>query len=149
MNICDLIFVDWCVWQVMIEVFNYCFMNMMLLGGKDFWIISYFLNFELVMQFGFVMGCEVELLELFKVDLLFGMLEGYVLLLGGDCVIDRKGICVVLDLLYQVGWMVQDGVLCNDKGQFFVFEILLNQLGSVMCFFVEVWQMVNIFVELL
>ncbi|MTH64458.1 extracellular solute-binding protein [Paracoccus shanxieyensis] len=147
MNTRDPIFADWRVRQAMIEAFNYRFMNMTLSGGKDPRITSYFSNSELAMQPGPATGREAELLEPFKADLLPGTLEGYVLPPGGDRAIDRKGIRAALDLLHQAGWTVQDGVLRNDKGQPFAFEILLNQSGSAMRSSAEVRQMVNIFVE--
>ncbi|MDP5306145.1 extracellular solute-binding protein [Paracoccus spongiarum] len=149
MNTRNPIFADWRVRQAMIEAFNFQFINATLNGGKDSRITSYFANSSLAMQPGAAEGRERELLEPFARSLPPGALEGYVLPEGSDQPLDRRALRRAIALLEEAGWTVQGGVLTNDAGRPFSFEILLNQSGSAMRAASEMQQIVDIYIEAL
>nr|WP_236635840.1 extracellular solute-binding protein [Paracoccus aminophilus] len=148
MNTRNPVFADWRVRQALIEAFNFKFINQALTGGKDPRITSYFSNSPLAMAPGPATGYEAELLAPFAADLPPGTIEGYSLPEGGERVVDRAGIRRALALFAEAGWQVdQSGVLRNNEGTPFRFEILLNQNGSAMRSASETRQIVDIFVE--
>jgi peptide/nickel transport system substrate-binding protein len=132
-------FSDWRVRDAMLHVFNFEFINQTLNGGNDPRIASYFANSELGMQPGPAEGRVRDLLEPFADDLLPGALDGYALPVSDGTERNRAGIRAALDRMEEAGWTVQDGVMRNEGGQPFTFEILLNQGAT------ETQQIVDIF----
>lgn len=149
MNTRNPLFADWRVRQAMIEAFNFRFVNATLNGGKDRRITSYFANSTLAMRPGPATGREAELLGPFAADLPPGTLEGYALPEGSDRALDRPALRRAMALLSEAGWSVRDGVLRNDQGRPFAFEILLNQSGTAMRTASETQQIADIYVEAL
>ncbi|AXC51112.1 ABC transporter substrate-binding protein [Paracoccus suum] len=149
MNTRNPIFADWRVREAMIDAFNFRFINNTLTGGEDARITSYFDNSPLAAGAGPATGAVLDLLKPFAADLPPGTLEGYALPEGSDRPLDRKAIRGGLKLLEEAGWTVQDGLLKNQDGKPFAFEIVLNQTGSAMRSSSEVQQMVSIYVEAL
>lgn len=148
MNTRNPLFQDWRVRQAMIEAFNFRFINQTLTGGKDPRVSSYFSNSDLGMDHGPARGREAEILAPFAADLPPGTIEGYTLPEGGVRALNRDGIRRALALLEDAGWRVhEDGVLRNDQGAPFRFEILLNQAGSAMRTSSETRQIVDIYAE--
>lgn len=127
MNTRNPLFQDWRVREALITAFNFELVNKTLNGGIPPRIQSYFSNSPLGMTVGApAEGRVKELLEPFKDSLLPGALEGYALPVGDGTEANRKAIRTATDLLEQAGWTVQDGVLKNDKGEPFAFEILIT-----------------------
>lgn len=118
---------DWRVRDAMLHAFNFEFINEAMTGGRQSRITSYFSNSKLSMSDGPAEGRVKELLEPFAGDLLPGALDGYALPVSDGSERNRANIGKALDLLGQAGWTVQDGVLKNETGDPFVFEILLKQ----------------------
>jgi peptide/nickel transport system substrate-binding protein len=133
------IFADWRVREAMIQAFNFEFINQVLNGGQAPRITSYFSNSELGMLPSEAEGRVAELLAPFADGLPPGTLEGYELPVSDGSERNRAGIARALDLLAEAGWTVQDGVLRNDAGQPFTFEVLLSQGAT------ETQQIVDIF----
>ncbi|PZQ99481.1 MAG: ABC transporter substrate-binding protein [Cereibacter sphaeroides] len=122
------IFADWRVREALIQAFNFEFINKTLNGGVQPRITSYFSNSDLGMTPGApAEGRERELLEPFADTLLPGALDGYALPVSDGSEANRKGIRAATKLLTEAGWTVQDGVLRNQDGTPFDFEILLTQ----------------------
>jgi peptide/nickel transport system substrate-binding protein len=134
------IFQDWRVRQALIEAFNFEFINQTLNAGKDPRITSYFSNSVLGMQDGPATGQVRALLEPFADQLLPGALEGYGLPVSDGSERNRAGIRAATALLEEAGWQVDAGVLQNDRGEPFRFEILLRQGAN------EPQQIVDIYV---
>lgn len=149
MNTRNPLFADWRVRQALIEAFNFPFINQTLVGGSDPRITSYFSNSDLGMRPGPADAAVAALLEPFADDLPDGTLEGYELPEGSDRSVDRRGIRAALALLADAGWTVQNGMLQNQHGQPFAFEILLNQTGTAMRSSSEVQQIVSIYSDAL
>lgn len=149
MNTRNPLFGDWRVRQAMIEAFNFQFINATLNGGKDQRITSYFANSDLAMQPGPAAGREAELLAPYAKDLPPGTLEGYALPEGSERALDRTALRRAIALLQEAGWTVRDGVLQNEQGQPFAFEILLNQAGTAMRSASETQQIADIYVQAL
>lgn len=146
MNTRNPLFSDWRVRQAMIEAFNFEFINTTLTGGTDQRITSYFSNSVLGTDAGPAQGRVAELLAPFAPHLLPGTIEGYVLPTGGSRALHRPGIKAALDWLRQAGWTIaHDGILRDENGAPFTFEILLNQSGSSMRTTAETRQLVDIF----
>ncbi len=121
------LFADWRVREAMILAFNYEFISEKLNDGGDPRICSYFCNSELAMEPGPATGKVAELLAPFAADLPPGTLEGYTLPEGDGSVRNRANIRAAMDLLNEAGWRVDDaGVLRNEAGEAFTFEILLQ-----------------------
>ncbi len=139
MNTRNPFFSDWRVREAMIQAFNFEFINENLNGSRLPRITSYFSNSKLGMQPGPVTGRVAEFLEPFKDDLVPGVMEGYALPVSDGSERNRAGIRAAIELLEEAGWAIKDGVLTNDAGQPFVFEILLKQ-GSA-----EHQAMINIY----
>ncbi len=123
------IFADWRVRDAMLHAFNFEFINEAMTGSAQPRITSYFSNSPLGMDAGPATGRVLELLEPFAADLLPGAIEGYSLPVGDGTERNRPGTAAALALLEEAGWTVQDGVLRNDAGAPFTFDILL-QTGS-------------------
>lgn len=142
-------FADWRVRQALIEAFNFRFINLTLGGGVDPRITSYFSNSDLGVKPGPASEEESALLAPFDDDLLPGTLEGYSLPEGSENAVDRRGIRTALGLMAEAGWTIQDGVLVNEMGQPFSFEILLNQTGTAMRSASETRQVASIYADTL
>lgn len=134
------IFADWRVREAMIQAFNFEFINQVLNGGQAPRITSFFSNSELGFRDGPAEGRVAELLAPFAAELPPGALEGYDLPVSDGSERNRAGIARALDLLAEAGWRVEDGVMRNDAGEPFAFEILLSQGAT------ETQQIVDIFV---
>lgn len=147
MNTRNPLFADWRIRQALIEAFNFTFINQTLGGGIDPRITSYFCNSVLGMQDGPADAAVENLLEPFADQLLPGTLEGYDLPQGSERAVDRTGIRAALALMEEAGWSPQNGILANQHGQPFAFEILLNQNGTALRSSTETQQLVSIFAE--
>ena len=137
------VFSDWRVREAMIQAFNFEFINQVLNGGQAPRITSYFSNSELGMRPGKADGQVADLLAPFADELPPGTIEGYELPVSDGSERNRAGIGRALDLLAEAGWTVQDGILRNEAGERFTFEILLNQGAT------ETQQIVDIFASAL
>lgn len=126
MNICCVFFDDICVCDVLMYVFNFEFVNDVMIKGCQLCIISYFSNLVLFKQDGFVIGCVVDYFVFYVVSVLVGMIEGYVLFVfdGFEC--NCVNVVKVMDFLMLVGFIVENGVMIQLNGEFFVFEILMK-----------------------
>lgn len=139
MNTRNPLFEDWRVREAMIQAFNFEFINENLNGSRLPRITSYFSNSKLGMEEGAARGKVAEFLEPFKTDLVPGVMEGYTLPVSDGSERNRSGIREATALLEDAGWTVKDGVLTNEAGTPFVFEILLKS-GSA-----EHQAMINIY----
>ncbi len=130
MNTRDPLFADWRVREAMIQAFNFEFVNDAMTGGAQPRITSYFSNSPLGMSNGPAEGRELEFLTRWQDALLPGAIEGYALPEGDGTERNRAGTAAALELLGEAGWTVQDGVLKNDAGEAFKFDILLESGSS-------------------
>lgn len=119
-------FDDWRVREAMIQAFNFEFINETMTGGAQPRITSYFSNSPLGMSHGPAEGRVAELLEPFAGDVPPGTIDGYSLPVSDGSERNRAGIAEALRLLEEAGWTVQDGVLKDEAGRPFTFEILLE-----------------------
>jgi len=127
MNTRKEMFQDWRVREAMILAFNYEFISEKLNDAGDPRICSYFCNSDLAMEPGPAEGEVRDLLEPFAGDLPPGTLEGYSYPEGDGSEANRRNIRAALKLLNEAGWTVDDrGVLRNEAGEAFAFEILLQ-----------------------
>ncbi|MEM9351018.1 MAG: extracellular solute-binding protein [Pseudomonadota bacterium] len=141
MNTRNPIFADWRVREAMITAFNFEFINETMTGGRQDRIVSYFGGSVLGMDTGPAMGRVREFLEPFADDLLPGALEGYQLPISDGSERNRRNIAIATDLMAEAGWTVQEGVMANEAGEPFTFEILLRTGAT------ENETMIDIFVE--
>jgi len=122
------VFADWRVREAMTLAFNFELVNQTLNDGTEPRITSYFSNSVLGMQDGPAEGRVAELLAPHEGDLVPGTIEGYALPVADGTEVNRGNMRKATRLLSQAGWSVDDaGVLRNEAGAAFVFEILLNQ----------------------
>jgi len=121
------VFEDWRVREALISAFNFEFMNTTLNGKPAPRITSYFSNSVLGMEPGPATGRVAELLEPLRADLLPGAIEGYSLPVSDGSERNRAGIARALELFAEAGWTVQEGVLADETGRPFTFDILLAQ----------------------
>jgi len=121
------VFEDWRVREALISAFNFEFMNTTLNGKPAPRITSYFSNSVLGMEPGPATGRVAELLEPLRADLLPGAIEGYSLPVSDGSERNRAGIARALELFAEAGWTVQEGVLADENGRPFTFDILLAQ----------------------
>jgi len=113
--------------EALISAFNFEFMNTTLNGKPAPRITSYFSNSVLGMEPGPATGRVAELLEPLRADLLPGAIEGYSLPVSDGSERNRAGIARALELFAEAGWTVQEGVLADENGRPFTFDILLAQ----------------------
>ena len=137
----DAAFTDWRVRDAMLHAFNFEFINQTLTGGAMPRIESYYHNSVLGMQDGPAEGRVAELLAPYENELLPGAIEGYELPESDGSARTRGNIRQAIDLMAEAGWTIQDGVMRNEAGQPFTFEILLNQGAT------ETQTIVDIFVQ--
>ena len=134
-------FSDWRVRDAMLEMFNFPFVNDAMTGGAQPRITSYWSNSPLGMSAGPATGRVAEFLEPFKDDLLPGALDGYALPQGDGTERNRAGTAAALAQMEAAGWTVQDGVMANQNGKPFAFEIVIQSGSS------ENAAMMDIFVQ--
>ncbi|QQA44779.1 extracellular solute-binding protein [Pelagovum pacificum] len=130
MNTRNPLFQDWQVREALITVFNFEFINDAMTGGAQPRITSYFSNSPLSMDHGPAEGRVLELLEQYSDDLLPGAIEGYDLPVSDGSERNRAGTARALELFEEAGWTIEDGVMQNEEGEPFEFDILLEQGGS-------------------
>ena len=123
------VFKDWRVRDAMIHAFNFEFINQTINGGENPRITSYFANSVLGMEAGPATGKVAELLEPFAADLLPGALDGYTLPVANN-ERNRDNINKATALMAEAGWTVQNGVMKNEAGLPFTFEVLLKNSSS-------------------
>ncbi|WP_394177054.1 extracellular solute-binding protein [Yoonia maritima] len=123
-------FADWRVRDAMINAFNFEFINEAMTGSAQPRITSYWSNSPLGMGHGPAEGRVAEFLQPFADELTPGTLEGYSLPVSDGSERNRAGTRAALDQLAAAGWTVQDGVMKNEAGDVFTFEILLDQGAS-------------------
>ena len=137
------IFKDWRVRDGLIHAFNFEFINRTINGDGLPRITSYFSNSVLGMEDGPAEAKVRALLEPFAADLLPGALDGYALPVADGGERNRANIQTAEALFAEAGWTVQEGVMKNDAGEPFTFEILLDT-GSA-----ETEAIANIYVDAL
>lgn len=120
------VFADWRVRDAMLQVFNFEFINEAMTGSQQPRITSYWSNSPLAMTSGPAQGRVAQFLDPFKADLLPGTLDGYALPVSDGSERNRAGIRAALAQLEAAGWTVQNGVLADENGTPFTFEILLQ-----------------------
>ena len=123
-------FADWRVRDAMIQIFNFEFINEAMTGSAQPRITSYWSNSPLGMSDGPATGRVRDFLEPFAADLIPGTLEGYALPVSDGSERNRAGTRAALAQMEAAGWTVQDGVMRNQSGADFTFEILLQQGSS-------------------
>ncbi|MDF0594929.1 extracellular solute-binding protein [Psychromarinibacter halotolerans] len=132
-------FQDWRVRDALIHAFNFEFINQTQTGGQNPRITSYFSNSLLGMDHGPAEGLVREMLEPFADQLLPGTLEGYSLPVSDGSVRNRANISRALDLFREAGWTVKDGVLSDEAGNAFEFEILLESGAAEAQTFIDIY----------
>ncbi|MCY4152461.1 MAG: extracellular solute-binding protein [Aestuariivita sp.] len=120
-------FDDWRVREAMILAFNFEFINETITGAEQSRISSYFSNSQLAMRPGSAQSPVLDLLLPFEADLLPGTLEGYSLPKSDGTERNRRNLRKAINLLHEAGWRVENGVLQNNQGLPFAFNILLRQ----------------------
>ncbi|KPQ08430.1 MAG: peptide/nickel transport system substrate-binding protein [Rhodobacteraceae bacterium HLUCCA12] len=121
------LFADWRVREALILAFDFERINALINGGHEPRIESYFGNSRLGMRPGAAEGHVRRLLEPFADDLPPGALDGYALPVS-DGRSNRRNLRQALRLLREAGWEPDDaGVLRDDSGAAFAFDILLRQ----------------------
>ncbi len=145
MNTRNPLFSDIRVRDAMILAFNFEFINEAQTGGAQPRIQSYFSNSPLGMEPGTpAEGRVAEFLAQYEADLPPGAMEGYALPVSDGSERNRANVSTALDLLAEAGWTVgEDGVLTNEAGEPFAFEILLENGSS------EVASIVDMYVQAL
>lgn len=119
-------FQDWRVREALINAFNFEFVNETINASGFPRIESYFSNSILGMSHEAADGLVKAKLEGVADGLFPGALEGYSLPVGTKEGVDRAGAKRALELFAEAGWTVQDGVLKNEAGEPFTFEILVK-----------------------
>jgi peptide/nickel transport system substrate-binding protein len=136
------VFQDWRVREALTSVYNFEFISKTINSDAEPRIQSYFDNSTLKAGEGPAEGPVAALLEPFKDTLIEGTLEGYTLPQGDGSAQNRKNTRSAMRLLNAAGWSADDaGVLRNEAGDPFTFEIVLQQGDT------EIAPAVDIFVE--
>lgn len=120
------IFKDWRVRDALIKSFNFEFISTVNNGGTAPRAQSYFYNSALAMGSGPAEGAVFELLAPFKDSLTPGALDAYAMPNSGGDDRNRKNLRAASKELAKAGWHVVNGVLQNEQGTPFTFEILLR-----------------------
>lgn len=123
-------FQDWRVRQALIQAFNFEYINEAQNAGRQNRITSYFSNSILGMSHRPAEGKVEDLLMPYADQLLPGTLEGYSLPVSDGTQRNRANIRQAKSLLEEAGYSIQDGVLVDQQGNPFTFEVLLRQ-GAV------------------
>ncbi len=124
------LFADWRVREALIQAFNFQFINQTLNGGVLPRAESYFSNSDLGMSHGAAEGRVADLLAPFTDGLPPGTLEGYTLPVSDGSPRNRRNMREAARLLADAGWSVRDGVLRNESGQPFRFEMLISGVSD-------------------
>ncbi len=124
------VFADWRVRDALIHAFNFEFINGTVNGGVLPRAKSYFSNSMLAMSDGPAEGRVRELLTPFADTLPPDALEAYALPISDGSTRNRRNMLRAAAELAEAGWTVQDGVLKNDAGVPFSFEILLTDSAN-------------------
>ena len=136
------VFNDWRVRDALIHAFNFEFINNTLNGGTEARITSYFSNSVLGMDHAPAAGKVRSLLVQFQDHLIPGALEGYSLPESDGTERNRANIRKAIAILEEAGWTADsEGVLRNEAGESFEFEILLVQGSDI------IRSVANIFTE--
>ena len=121
------LFKDWRVRDALIHAFNFEFINEVINKGRSPRASSYFSNSILGMEPGPASGKVRALLDPFKTSLLPGAIDGYSLPVSNGDERNRKNLRFAAKELKDAGWSVgSDGILRNNKGEAFQFEIMLR-----------------------
>ena len=127
MNMRSKKFQDWRVREALIQAFNFEYINEAQTGSRQKRITSYFSNSTL----GFIPGPAsktiANLLYDFKSDLPPDTLEGYEFPKSDGTLGNRKNMRRAQKLLEEAGYSIVDGILRDEQGLAFEFEILLRQ----------------------
>ncbi len=129
MNTRRALFKDRRVRRALDLAFDFGWSNKHLFYGQYTRCDSYFSNSELAAT-GIPQGDELALLEPFRDQLppeLFT--EPYQVPVSNTPMQQRQNLLKARDLLHEAGWRVRDGVLRNEQGEPFQFEIMLAMRG--------------------
>ncbi|MEO9824413.1 MAG: extracellular solute-binding protein [Paracoccaceae bacterium] len=138
------VFEDWRVREALITTFNFEFINETINGDPQPRITSYFSNSILGMTHEPATGRVAEFLAPFEGTLLPGTIDGYSLPEGDGSERNRRNLRKALGLMADAGWTLgDDGLLKNDAGEPFAFDILLSSGAT------ETQQIVDIYVAAL
>ncbi len=123
-------FADDRVRQALIHAFDFEWINKTLLSGVYTRNTSFYVNSELAAT-GLPEGRELELLEEHRTALPAAVFDQALALPTTDGSGNNRGnLREATRLLKEAGWSVQDGVLRNEAGDPFAFEILLSSAAS-------------------
>lgn len=129
MNTRRAIFADPKVREAMQYVLDFDWLNDRLFYGSYHRTTSYFDNSELAAK-GLPDKAQMALLKPFEDKLDKRVFSNPVFVPKLDSLNPRPQLLKALELLSMAGWHVKQGVLQNDKGQLFEFEILLDSSGA-------------------
>lgn len=129
MNTRRAIFADPKVREAMQYVLDFDWLNDRLFYGSYHRTTSYFDNSELAAK-GLPDKAQTALLKPFEDKLDKRVFSNPVFVPKLDSLNPRPQLLKALELLSMAGWHVKQGVLQNDKGQLFEFEILLDSSGA-------------------
>ena len=115
--------------EALLYAFDFTWTNEHLFHGLYTRTQSFFDNSDLAAK-GLPTEEEIKLLEPFKDKLDSRIFTTPISLPVFETDNPRPQLLVALDLLGQAGWHVKEGVLKNEKGEPFEFEILLDSSGS-------------------
>jgi peptide/nickel transport system substrate-binding protein len=125
------IFSDWRVRDALIHAFNFEFINKVINQGRSPRAESYFSNSELGMDHDAASGQVQAFLKPFTDSLLPGALSGYSLPKSNGKERNRANLKIATAQLEAAGWKVDtDGVLRNQDGNAFIFEIMLRSQSN-------------------
>lgn len=142
------IFSDIRVRDALLHAFNFEFINQRLNAGVPGRIESYFDNSQLGFT-GEASAEEAALLAPFAADLPDDVLSAYTLPEGTDDLRNRRNLRTAQGLLEEAGWSLQDGVLRNEDGTPFTFEMLISSSANeaVTSIYAEALQRLGITME--
>lgn len=121
-------FDTWQEREALTLAFNFEYINDTLTGGRQPRIASYFSNSDLGMLPGPAEGRVADLLAPFADDLPPGTIEGYTQPQSDGSERNRRNLRRAAKLLAEAGWTIgDDGILRDDAGNPFMFEILLRK----------------------
>ena len=123
-------FADVRVRDAMIQIFNFEFINEAMTGSAQPRITSYWSNSPLGMSHAPATGRVLEFLEPFAATLPQGAIDGYSLPVSDGSERNRAATGAALAQMMDAGWTVQDGIMADENGNPFTFEILLQTGAS-------------------
>lgn len=116
--------------DALMHAFNFEFVNEAMTKGRQPRITSYFSNSVLSMQDGPATGRVADYLAPYADLLPAGALEGYTLPVSDGSERNRANVAKAMDILTEVGFTIENGVMMQPDGTPFEFEILMKQSGS-------------------